>query len=160
MTGQDRWTIGETEIEQMIKDEQIEEVVASAEHSQLLLEQADGHLNSAAPLVQSDPPSALTLIYDGARKSMAAVLAKQGLRATRKGGHIAVQRAVGAQLGNQGRPVTRAFSRLRRERNDNEYPDVGHVPITDTEAQDALDGAKMIVAAMRAFESQVGPWKA
>lgn len=157
--GQGRWPVGQAQVDAMLIRGEIEEVIASAEHAQLLLDQAGRHLVSAEPLVQADPPSALTLIYDGARKSLAAVLAKQGLRATSKGGHIAVQRAVEAQLGNQARAVIRAFGRLRRERNANEYPAVGHVPITGTEAQDALGDAEQIVTAMRQFEPKVGPWR-
>jgi hypothetical protein len=43
------------------------------------------------------------------------------LRATNKGGHIAVQEAVTAQLGRSG-AVVRPFGRLRRTRNDADYP--------------------------------------
>jgi hypothetical protein len=48
-----------------------------AEHADRLMNQADGHLASADPLTRTDPSSAFALLYDGARKAMAAVLAQQ-----------------------------------------------------------------------------------
>lgn len=142
----------------MIERGEIEEVEPSAEHADLLLSQAQGHLASSESLVTMDPPSALVLIYDGARKALTAALAKQGLRTTSKGGHVAVQHAVEAQLGANARKVIRAFGALRRRRNDTEYPDIGHIPISSIDAADALDDAREIVDAIRRFVPRLGPW--
>lgn len=98
------------------------------------------------------------LIYDGAREALTAALAKQGLRTTSKGGHVAVQHAVEAQLGVNARKVIRAFGALRRRRNDTEHPRIGAVPVSSSEAADALDGAREIVEAMRRFLPRLGPW--
>ena len=46
--------------------------------------------------------------YDALRKAAAALLAVQGLRATSRGGHIAIQDAVRAQFGDRGRPSVRS----------------------------------------------------
>ena len=64
---------------------------------------------------------AYQLAYDALRKSAASLLEAQGLRATSKGGHIAVQEAVTAQFGAAVRTF-RSFSRIRRTRNTFEYP--------------------------------------
>ena len=53
---------------------------------------------------------------------VAAVLENQGLRATSRGGHIAVREAVSAQLDPPLGGVLRPFDRLRRRRNQVEYP--------------------------------------
>jgi hypothetical protein len=66
---------------------------ASREHADLLLSQARQHLGSAAAIAGSDPAGAYQLLYDAARKSLAAVLENQGIRATSRGGHIAVREA-------------------------------------------------------------------
>jgi hypothetical protein len=49
------------------------------------------------------------------------LLEAQGLRATSRGGHLAVQEAVTAQFGAAVRAF-RSFGRIRRARNNFEYP--------------------------------------
>lgn len=72
------------------------------------------------------------------------MLAVQGLRATSRGGHIAVQDTVLAQFGETVR-CFRAFSRLRRNRNRFEYPgDAASAPTTD-DVDDALAVAREAV---------------
>ncbi len=87
---------------------------------------------------------AYLLAYDALRKSAASLLAVQGLRATSRGGHIAVQDAVIAQFGGTVRGF-RAFSRLRRNRNRFEYPgDAASEPTAD-DVDDALNVAREAV---------------
>ena len=72
------------------------------------------------------------------------MLAVQGLRATSRGGHIAVQDTVIAQFGDTVR-CFRAFSRLRRNRNRFEYPgDAASEPTAD-DVDDALNVAREAV---------------
>jgi len=68
-----------------------------------------------------DLQGAYQLAYDALRKSAASLLEAQGLRATSRGGHIAVQDAVTAPFGSSIWTL-RSFSRLRRARNSFEYP--------------------------------------
>ncbi|MGH3616109.1 MAG: hypothetical protein ACRDRK_26655 [Pseudonocardia sp.] len=77
------------------------------------------HLESAEALADADPDLAYTALYDAIRKSCAALLLASGLRATSRGGHLAVQRAVTALHGRDG--VLRPFDRVRRQRNAVEY---------------------------------------
>jgi hypothetical protein len=106
----------------MIARGELERVPAGRDHADLLLSQARRHLASAAAIADSDPAGAYQLLYDAARKSLAAVLENQGLRATSRGGHIAVREAVTAQLDPPLGGVLRPFDRLRRRRNQVEYP--------------------------------------
>lgn len=62
------------------------------------------------------------MLYDAARKALVAILENQGLRPTSRGGHIAVLEAVSAQLDPPMGKVLRPFDRLRRLRNNAEYP--------------------------------------
>jgi hypothetical protein len=117
-----RWSVGEAEVQNLIDEGELEEVQPSDEHADLLMRQAETHLASAPSLLPSDPPGAFAVLYDAARKSLGAVLAKQGLRATRKNGHRATQEAIEAQLGPNASKVVRPFRSLRIRRHDAEYP--------------------------------------
>ena len=64
----------------------------------MLIRQGRKHLGSATATSRSDPEGSAALLYDAARKALAAVLANQGLRATAAGGHLATYEAVHAQL--------------------------------------------------------------
>jgi hypothetical protein len=94
----------------------------------------------------SDPEGAYAALYDAARKSCAALLEAQGLRATSRGGHVAVRDAVEAQFsGLMGGDALRSFDRLRRRRNDIEYPE-GDAGVDVDEVDEALERAEVIVA--------------
>ena len=90
---------------------------------------------------------------------MTAVLAKQGLRPTRSGGHLAVQEAVEAQLGPNVKVVVRPFRELRRRRHESECPNLGDIPVTEVEASEGLEDARAIADAMGRLLPRVGPWR-
>jgi hypothetical protein len=117
-----RWQQGRAALDAMIARGELERVPASREHADLLLAQARRHLASADAIADSDPAGAYQLLYDAARKALAAVLENQGVRATSRGGHLAVRDAVSAQLDPPLGGVLRPFDRLRRRRNQVEYP--------------------------------------
>jgi HEPN domain-containing protein len=154
-----RWPVGESELQNLIDEGGLEEVEPSSEHAELLMRQAETHLASAPALLPADPPGAFAVLYDAARKSLGAVLAKQGLRATRKNGHRATQEAIEAQLGPTARTVVRPFRALRIRRHDAEYPPLDTPEVTAEEAEEALEDARSIVEAMRKFLPNVGPWQ-
>jgi hypothetical protein len=120
-----RWHQGRDLIEGMIARGELERIPASRDHADLMLAQAVQHLGSAEAIADADPTGAYQLLYDAARKALAAVLENQGLRPTSKGGHIAVREAVCAQLDPPLGAVLRPFDRLRRRRNQAEYPAAG-----------------------------------
>ena len=147
-----RWPLGEAEVEQLVRQKDLEHVGGATADGIQLLEQAGRTASSAAGLAQGDPYSAYVLAYDAARFACGALLAQQGLRATTNGGHYAVERAVRAQFGTGFRP----FADLRRRRNELEYP---RLPAVDTatsdEAQQAVATAQQLIAAASALLGQL-----
>lgn len=153
-----RWPVGEAELENLIDGGEIEMVEPSREHAELLMRQAERHLASVPGLLPDDPPGAFAVLYDAARKSMGAVLAQQGLRATSKSGHRATQEAIEAQLGPNASKIVRPFRSLRIRRHDAEYPGLDTPEVTAEEAEEALEDARGIVNAMKKFLPNVGSW--
>lgn len=140
-----RWERGRLEIDRLLADGELEHVTADREVATSLLESATEHLRSAAMLIDTDLEGAYAILYDAARKACSALLEVQGLRATSRGGHIAVREAVIAQFGSAtGGDPLRAFDRLRRRRNDTEYPG-GASSLNREEVDEALDRATSIV---------------
>lgn len=117
-----RWEQGRSVIDALLTTRDLERVAASAEHAAELIGQARKHMASAQRIADDDPAGAFQLLYDAARKALCAILENQGLRPTSRGGHIAVLDAVSAQLDPPMGKVLRLFDRLRRRRNDAEYP--------------------------------------
>lgn len=116
------WQPGRDKIAALLEAAELEQVTADRIIAQHLLDDASRHLaTAAAASLSGDLSGAYQLAYDAFRKSAASLLAVQGLRATSRGGHIAIQEAILAQFGATVR-VFRTFSRIRRARNTFEYP--------------------------------------
>ena len=116
-----RWNQGRETIDALIAGGAIERVPASREAAEAELVRARTHIASARLLLDSDPEGAYILAYDGARRALAAVLQNQGLRATSRGGHIAIYDAVLAQLDPPLGSLLRPFNRMRARRNEVAY---------------------------------------
>lgn len=118
-----RWEEGRQTVERLINDGELQQITADLEGARALLQSAHRHLTSAATIRQTDLEGAYAALYDAARKACAALLEAQGLRATRRGGHVALRDAVFAQFADlSGGAVVQRFDRMRRRRNDIEYP--------------------------------------
>lgn len=142
------WKRGKDDIEALLRNGELERAQPSTSLGERMLAEAEGHLRSARLLVESDPIAAYSLAYDAARKASAALLAPQGLRATSRGGHVAVQDAVRAQFsGDGGLPAFRAFPRLRRTRNVLEYPDLDTPGSSPEDAAAGIEDAEAIIKA-------------
>lgn len=141
------WAPGRDRIADLLAAAELEEVEPSGEVARRLLDDAGRHIATAATaLATADLAGAYQLAYDALRKSAASLLAVQGLRATSRGGHVAVQEAVLAQFGSTVRAF-RAFSRIRRARNSFECPS----PATPGPA--AEDAADAITVATQARDA-------
>lgn len=140
-----RWKEGRAEIGAMLVSGELQRVPASREHADNLLNQARKHLASARAVVENDPEGAYAIGYDASRKALVAVLENQGLRATSRGGHVAVYRSVHAQLDPPLGAVLRPFDRMRRRRNGLEYPDFEAPALTAADALEDLERARAIV---------------
>ncbi|CAN5515824.1 hypothetical protein BH09ACT8_BH09ACT8_52980 [soil metagenome] len=116
-----RWKQGREQVEALIVAKEIERVHPDRDAADRLLDEARSHLASAALIADSDAAGAYSLVYDAARKALAAVLENEGLRATSRGGHIAVYNAVRAQLDPPMGRTLEPFDRMRRRRNAVEY---------------------------------------
>lgn len=117
-----RWEQGRATIDDMLAKGSLERVPPSRTQADATLAQARRHLAAAGTICFADPVGGYQLMYDAARKALTAVLENQGLRPTRAGGHIAVLDAVRAQLDPPLGGVLRPFDRMRRRRNEAEYP--------------------------------------
>jgi hypothetical protein len=114
----------------------------------------------AADSPLTDPLTELLLRSFGPRQVLAEELQDvEGLRPTSRGGHIAVQDAVIAQFGSSIRAL-RSFSRLRRARNNFEYPSTETPGPSEDDVKDATRVAREVNdAADKILESGIlSPW--
>ncbi|MDP5182601.1 hypothetical protein QOZ88_08110 [Blastococcus sp. BMG 814] len=141
-----RWQQGRDRIEEMLHGTPatLQRVQPSREHADRLLRQARAHLATAAKVAGDDPAGAYGLLYDAARKALTAVLENQGLRPTSRGGHLAAYHAVTAQLDPPLGRALRPFDRLRRTRNDAEYPATDAEELTAEQVAEDLPKAAAI----------------
>ncbi len=145
----------------LIDDGELERVTPSPEVATRLLGDADAHVRLATIGTDDDPSGAFQLAYDAARKAAAALLAVQGLRATSRGGHVALIDAVRAQFNDHGGiAVFGRLHRLRRRRNTTEYPSEDSPGVNAADADAALTVAREVIdAARRLLDSdRLGPF--
>ncbi len=143
--GATTWGPGRATIDRLLDADELQRVTPDVAAARRLVDSATRHLASAATVADNDPEAAFATSYDAARKACSALLEAQGLRATSRGGHIAVREAVSAQSGDlPGGSALRPFDRLRRRRNDIEYPSDPD-PVDSEEVQDALTQARGMV---------------
>lgn len=132
------WQPGHDRVRELIDAGEVEGVTPDLWIARRMLEDAGRHLATASQAkVAGDLSGAYQLAYDALRKSAASLLEAQGLRATSRGGHLAVQEAVIAQFGTTVR-VFRSFGRIRRSRNNFEYPSSNSPGPTSDDIDDAI----------------------
>jgi hypothetical protein len=93
-----RWEQGRSTVDALLARGQLTRVAPNSELAKSMLHQARAHLTSAALVVENDPTGAFVLAYDSARKTLAAILVNQGLRAGGDGAHTVLLDVVLAQL--------------------------------------------------------------
>jgi hypothetical protein len=98
-------------------------------------------------------------LYDAARKALNAVLENQGLRATSRGGHIAVLDAVSAQLDPPLGSVLRPFDRMRRRRNQAEYPAADSPGLSAEDVERDLPKVQAIIETVVKVLDQMSPFE-
>jgi HEPN domain len=153
-----RWEQGREVVDGMIARGDLDRVQASRDHADLLMAQAGQHIASARAIAEVDPVGAYQLLYDAARKALSAVLENQGLRATSRGGHVAVLDAVLAQLDPPLGQVLRPFDRMRRRRNEAEYPRQDVPGFTDEDARRELPKVERILGVAGRVLDQMSPY--
>lgn len=153
-----RWNQGRDAIEQLLADRELERVPASRDHADHLITQARQHLQSADGICDTDPAGAYALTYDAARKAFTAILENQGLRPTTRGGHIAVYQAVRTQLDPPMGAKLRPFDRMRRQRNDLEYPSSNTPAIYSADVREDIAKTDAIIEIAATMLEQMSPF--
>jgi len=154
------WQPGRDKIAELLAAAELQQVTADHRIAQLLLDDAGRHLaTAAAALPSGDLSGAYQLAYDALRKSAASLLAVQGLRATSRGGHIAIQEVAQAQFGSTVKAF-KSFGRIRRARNNFEYPSTITPGPSPDDVRDAITTAtRARDAAMTILEQNLlTPW--
>lgn len=150
------WKTGRTQIAALLQRKHLERVTGAAADGTYLLRQARQRLAGAHAARTADHVGAYALAYDATRHAVTALLVQQGLRPTTMGGHTAIAEAIAAQFGT----AFSAFNRMRRIRNQLEYPrstaDLD-LPIDDT--NQALSDADNIISAAEKLLNELGIWQ-
>lgn len=156
------WQPGRDRVERLLNAGELEVVTPDEAVARRLISDASKHLDTAASALGADDlAGAYQLAYDALRKSAAALLAVQGLRATSRGGHIAIQESAAAQFGASVQAF-KSYGRIRRARNDFEYPDSSTQGSTVEDVQDAISVATQArdAAVTIVDKSLLDPWTA
>lgn len=130
-------------VQRMVRAGRLERVEPDPVQAGLFLEHARAHLDSARSLVATDPAGAFTLAYDAVRKTLSAMLMREGLRAKSSGGHAAVGDAAAAlfpDLVDEG-----TFTWLRQTRNATEYGSTRYPAATVEDVLEAADIAQALL---------------
>ncbi|WP_099020968.1 hypothetical protein [Mycolicibacterium palauense] len=142
----------------MINSGEIERVHPDRAAADRMLAEAGAHLASAAIIADTDAAGAYSLVYDAARKGLAAVLENEGLRATSRGGHVACYNAVRAQLDPPMGRTLQPFDRMRRRRNAVEYSAATQgAPTAEDVREDVVKAQAVVDAAGRVLD-QMNPF--
>jgi len=133
----------------MLKAGELQHVPASRDRADLLLNQANAHLAAARMVAADDPEGAFALVNDAARKALVALLENEGLRPTSRAGHHGTYLAVKAQLDPPLGQALRPFERMRRRRNEIEYPNFVDAPVSAADVLEEAQAAESLVAVVR-----------
>lgn len=112
---------GREAVEDLLRRGHLEQVIANRTEAAHLISRARTHLLTAADTADADPEIAYDALSAAARKALTALLAEQGLRPTREGGHEAVIQAAEAQLAPPMGDSLRPYRRIRRRRGQGDY---------------------------------------
>lgn len=148
-----RWQQGRDTVDDILARGRLTRVTPNRNLADTLLAQARAHLASATTVVDADPAGAFTLVYDAARKALAAILVNQGLRAGGDGAHAVLLDVVMAQLDPPLGATFRPFTWMRPLRNHTQYPAPEHPTAQVDDVQEALPAtAGMIDAATKLLD--------
>jgi hypothetical protein len=135
------WQPGRQEVIAALRAGQLQQVTGGQAAGDGWITQARGKYETAQLISDADPETAYVTGYDAARFALVGVLAQQGLRATQKGGHLAVEQTARAQFG----PSFVTFSTLRRRRAELEYPAYPGERVEQEELLNALRTVEQII---------------
>jgi hypothetical protein len=140
-----RWEQGRGTVDDLLGRGRLTKVTPNRDLADILLAQARAHLASCAAIVDADPAGAFSLVYDGARKALTAILVNQGLRAGGDGAHAVLLEVALAQLDPPLGPVFRPFTWMRPLRNHTEYPTPEHPTAQADDVTEAIPAAATMI---------------
>jgi len=135
------WETGAADINAALKAGELQKVSGAQAAGDAWIADARTKLATARTIATSDPATAYITAYDAARFALVGLLAQQGLRATQRGGHLAVEHAARAQFDTQFAD----FATLRRRRAELEYPRYPGEVVESSEAGHAIEIGDHIV---------------
>jgi len=153
-----KWEQGRAVIDAMLEAGELQQVPASREHADHLLRQATADLATARQVADSNPSGAYTLVYDAARKALVGLLENEGLRPTSRAGHHGTYLAVLAQLEPPLGKALRPFERLRRRRNELEYPNFVEPAVTAQDVEEDARAAESLLHLVRRVVDEMSPY--
>lgn len=131
----------------LLAEGRIEKVTRNQGQAGRMLRSCLQHLETADQRAGADPSGSYALLYDAARKAVAAHMLCNGLRVTnRPGSHAAVVAYAETEFGTVVADEHLAhLDRMRRTRHDTEYEER---PMTEREVRNDLVHARVIVQAI------------
>jgi hypothetical protein len=130
-------------IEELLAGRRLERVAPDSAAARERLEGARRHLRSSELVAEQDPDAAYALLYDAARKAVAAHMLAAGLRARNApGAHEATARYAALAVDD---PASAELDRMRRFRNRIEY---GATHFSRDQVAHDLERAQAIVDAV------------
>jgi hypothetical protein len=134
--------MADSELGRLLAGRGVQQVEPDADAAAASLEEAARHLASARAIAETDPNGAYQLLYDAARKAVAAHMLSRGYRARNaQGAHAVTARYAAVALAART-PSAAELERLRRRRNRSEYALAFFEP---AEVREALEHAEAIV---------------
>lgn len=132
-----------TVVQELILEGRLDRVEANHKQASRMLRSCMQHLETADQRAGADPSGCYALLYDAARKAVAAHMLYHGLRPTsRPGAHAAVVSYAEAELRDIGGIHVANLDRMRRTRNDTEYEER---PVSEPEVRNDLEHARSLV---------------
>lgn len=130
-------------VQELILEGRLDRVEPNPKQASRMLRSCTQHLETADQRASADPSGCYALLYDAARKAVAAHMLFHGLRPTsRPGAHAAVVIYAEAELTDIGEIHVANLDRMRRTRNDTEYEER---PISESEVRNDLEHARALV---------------
>lgn len=133
-------------VQDMITEGRLDRVERDPRQAGRMLRSCGQHLETAHQSAAKDPSGCYALLYDAARKAVAAHMLFNGLRVTsRPGAHAAIVTYAEVELVTIGGDHVAHLDRMRRTRNDTEYEER---PISEQEVRNDIEHARSIVQAV------------
>jgi len=111
-------------IKTLLDEGRLEPVKKDPKAAAIMFADAKKHLEAAKAIAELDPNGSYSLLYDAARKAVAAHMLASGYRSTKKqlGAHVAVVAYAEIELSKgKFKADVASFERMRRNRNKSEY---------------------------------------